>query len=329
MEQFDKMLKEMAEQEECIMPDGFDKRLQQVLDTLPPRAVRRGLGAAKIALIAAAACALLMGTALAASPGLRELLAQTLGSFAPYAQEQGGEAYVMDGIEVRVLSAMADQDTVRVYAQFKDLEGSRLSEHINCLGIVEIPQSYESGIESSTFGSRCLLYNEEMGTALVVFSNWGRAYKGLSNASLIPLAIYDTQTNENIVMDATVRIPLDIEVMPVTTIGGDTELSKAFFAESIRLSPLGLTAVSRAMGGQYSYLARVRLRLAMADGTEILSQREDGGPDGQGDYGEYGTDASRRVLIWNFPEPLTVEEIRDVTIIDCLGGERSFPVELP
>lgn len=327
MEQFDKMLKEMAEQEECIMPDGFDKRLQQVLDTLPPRAVRRGLGAAKIALIAAAACALLMGTALAASPGLRELLAQTLGGFAPYAQEQGGEAYVMDGIEVRVLSAMADQDTVRVYAQLKDLEGSRLSEHINCLGLVDAPKPKDDdGITGNTFGAQCLGCDEDAKTALMVFTTWGRAYEDLSGAELILFHIYDTQTLRDISVDTTLHIPLNIEVMPSITLDGDIELAQGFFAEFIRLSPLGLTAVTYG-DTQYTYLAGSHLRLTMADGTEILSCS--GHVDGQGDYGEYGTDASRRVLIWNFPEPLTVEEIRDVTIIDCLGGERSFPVELP
>lgn len=327
MDQFDERLKILAKQEECVVPEGFDGRLQNILDNLPPRAAKRGLGAAKLALIAAAACLLLMGTALAASPGLREMLAGALGGFAPYAQEQDGQAYVMDGIEVRVLSAMADQDTIRVYAQLKDLEGDRLSDHVHGMGLVEAPKPKDDdGITGNIFGAQCLGYDEESKTALMVFTTWGRVYEDLSGAELILFHIYDMQTLEDISVDTTLRIPLEIEVMPSITLDGDTELVAGFFAESMRLSPLGLTAVT--FGDiQYSYLAASHLRLTMADGTEILSCGDH--VDGQGSYGEYGTDSARRILTWNFPDPLEVDEIRTVTIIDRDGGERSFPVELP
>lgn len=329
MDRFDEKLKHMAKQEECIVPEGFDGRLQNVLDNLPPRAAKRGLGAAKIMLIAAAACLLLMGTALAASPGLREMLSTALGAFAPYAQEQGGQAYVMDGIEVRVLSAMADQDTIRVYAQLKDLEDDRLSDHVHGMGLVDAPTpKKDDGITTSIFGAQCLGYDEDSKTALMEFTTWGRVYEDLSGAELILFHIYDMQTLEDISVDTTLHIPLEIEVMPSITLSGDTELAQGFFAECIRLSPLGLTAVTYG-DIQYGYLVWSRLRLRMADGTEIMSGRKDGGPDGQGSYGQYGTDSSRRVLTWNFPDPLKVEEIRTVTIIDRDGGERSFPVELP
>ena len=88
MERFDEMLKNMAGKEACIVPEGFDRRMEKVLEGLPPQGKRRRLGAVKGALIAAAACLALAGTAFAASPGLRDLLAEALGSFAPYAQEQ-------------------------------------------------------------------------------------------------------------------------------------------------------------------------------------------------------------------------------------------------
>ena len=71
MERFDKMLRAMADKEECIVPEGFDGRLQRTLDGLPPKTAKRGPVAAKGVLIAAAACALLIGSAFAASPTLR------------------------------------------------------------------------------------------------------------------------------------------------------------------------------------------------------------------------------------------------------------------
>ena len=55
MEQFDQMLKELAEKEEIIVPDGFDERMKSTLDSLPPKPKKKGLGAVKTALIAAAA----------------------------------------------------------------------------------------------------------------------------------------------------------------------------------------------------------------------------------------------------------------------------------
>ena len=49
----------------------------------------------------------------------------------------------------------------------------------------------------------------------------------------------------------------------------------------------------------------------------------------QGSFGTYGTQSSRKVLIWNFREPVEVEQIRSITLIGRDGVERTFPVELP
>lgn len=329
MEQFDAMLRELAKKEEPIVPENFDNHLQDILCKLPAKAKRRGLGAVKTVLIAAAACAALLCTAFAASPGLRELLATALGSFAPYAQDQEGQAYEMDGLEVRMLSAMADQDTIRVYVQLKDLEGDRLSDHINAMGLVDVPApppSDVSGVRGNTFGSRCLGYDQDTKTALMTCTTWGRVYEDLGGAELILFHVYDTQTLEDISVDTTLHIPLDIEVMPSVTLGGDTELAAGFFAETMRLSPLGVTAVTYG-DTQYTYLSGSHLRLTMKDGAEMLSCGDH--VDGQGSYGEYGTESSRRVLTWNFRDPLEVEQIQSVTIIDRDGGERTFPVVLP
>lgn len=65
MEQFDKMVREMAEKEEMSMPNGFDERLQGTLDSLPPKRKTRP-GTVRMVLIAAALCGLLAGAAFAA-----------------------------------------------------------------------------------------------------------------------------------------------------------------------------------------------------------------------------------------------------------------------
>ena len=67
MEQFDSLIKEMAEKEEIVVPNGFDGRVQAALDGLPPKQKKHKPGALKAALIAVAVCLLLVGTAFAAN----------------------------------------------------------------------------------------------------------------------------------------------------------------------------------------------------------------------------------------------------------------------
>ena len=72
MEQFDAMLRELAKKEEPIVPENFNNHLQDILCKLPAKAKRRGLGAVKTVLIAAAACAALLCTAFAAALARRQ-----------------------------------------------------------------------------------------------------------------------------------------------------------------------------------------------------------------------------------------------------------------
>lgn len=80
MEQFDSLMKEMAEKEEIIVPEGFDGRVQAALDGLPSGQKKRKPGAVRAALIAAAACAVLMGTAFAANAVTGGLVFDALGN---------------------------------------------------------------------------------------------------------------------------------------------------------------------------------------------------------------------------------------------------------
>lgn len=81
----------------------------------------------KAALIAACLCVALAVTALAASPGLREALEGALGSFLPYSQEVDGVLAVDQGIEIKVVSSLMDEDDGTAYLEVKDLKGDRLS----------------------------------------------------------------------------------------------------------------------------------------------------------------------------------------------------------
>ena len=318
MEQFDKLLQEMAEQEECMVPKGFDGRLQTVLDTLPPKAARRGLGAVKIALIAAAACVLLVGTAFAASPGLRELLAQALGGFAPYAQEQEGKPYVINGMEFRVVSALADDFTVQAYVEVRDLEGDRLSGEMSALGLVDVPRKNTGeGVTGFTMGAMCMGYDEETKIALLRVTSWGQVMEDDLTGSQVrifslsngPWAAAQFWSNEE-------DIVIPVEVEPISTYVADTELTSAFHAEEVRLSPIGLSVIFK--GDEYwPAFAGVDLRVQMTDGSVDAPWKG-----GQGSFGTYGTESSRKVLIWNFREPVEAEQIKGIYV-----GEDYYPIK--
>lgn len=317
MEQFDMMLKEMAGKEGCIVPDGFDERMRSVLDGLPQERKER-LGAVKGVLIAAAACALLVGTAFAASPGLRDALADALGGFAPYAHEQEGEAYVIDGIEFRVVSALADDFTVRAYVEARDLEGDRLSGEMTATGMVDVPRKKTGkGVSGFTMGAHCAGYDEETKTALLCVTSWGQVMADdlagsqvriftLSNG---PWAAAEFWRNEE-----DVSIPVEIE--PMSSVTADTGLTAAFHAEEVRLSPIGLSVIFK--GSEYwPAFAGADLRVQLADGSVDAPWKG-----GQGSFGTYGTESSRKVLVWNFREPIEPGSIEGIYV-----GEDYFPVK--
>ena len=334
MERFDELLKNMADKEDCIVPEGFDVRLQKTLDGLPPRAKKAGLGAVKGALIAVAVCAALVCTAFAASPGLRGMLAEALGGFAPYAQGQEGEAYVIDGIEFRVVSALADDFTVRAYVEARELEGDRLSKlERNALGgafgLVDVPIKDMGNSEGSGGGTTsgiCLDYDPETKTALLAVTSWGQVMADdLSGAEVKlfslsggPKAAYRTIWENS----GGVYFPVDVKPMPSLTLDG--ELASALGAEEVRISSLGLSVIFKD-DQVWPQFAGSNMSAGLADGTLVEAPWEGG----QGSFGTYGTQSSRKVLIWNFREPVEVEQIQSITLIGRDGVERTFSVELP
>lgn len=93
--------------------------------------------------LAAAACALLAGTALALSPGLRE----ALGLFTPYAAPVEGVSATDQGIEVRAVSALSDGNVAKVVLEVRDLSGKRLDgqTHIKSLYLDRPDADYGAG----------------------------------------------------------------------------------------------------------------------------------------------------------------------------------------
>ena len=111
--------------------------------TKKQRSLRTGL-------IAAALCVALAVGALAASPALGEALDQVLGSFGPYSQEVEGVSCTDQGVTLRVVRTLADENGGTVYLEATDETGDRLSG--------------ESVLEG--YDSSCLAYDPETRTAL-------------------------------------------------------------------------------------------------------------------------------------------------------------------
>ncbi len=325
MEQFDEMLKAMAEKEEMVMPKGFDGRLKNVLDELPPRKKRRGLGVVKGVLVAAAACALLVGTAFAASPGLREMLAEVLGGFAPYAHEQDSEVYTWNGFEIKVLSAMADETNVLVYIQVRDLEGRGRLDLNTEAGRKEFPDMELCGIESSkelegfTGGCGVSSYDEATQTAVVEVHSEGILIDDLSGTEVWideVLAWLDEDP-----WDPPVKIPVDVEAMPSRTVLRNIETAETRVDE-VRMSALSMTLawekVSDFFEGQDIFYQEITVM--MKDGTAVKSKYNHS--DGSGDYLDPDTGKVIQMLIWTFAEPVDVESVEGIYI-----GEAYFPVK--
>lgn len=125
---FDERMRRRAVVEDYPLPEGFRQRLETKIEeiTEEEKSVKRRIF--RTFLLAAALCAALVGTALAASPTLREALAAAWGSFEPYSQTVEGVSAVDRGIEIKVVSALMDENDGTAYLEVRDLEGDRLGE---------------------------------------------------------------------------------------------------------------------------------------------------------------------------------------------------------
>lgn len=325
MEEFDTRLKAMAQKEECTVPNGFEERLKDVLDGLPPRGKKRGTGAVKGALIAAAVCTAMICTAFAASPGLRELLAEALGGFAPYAHGQEGEAYVIDGMEFRVVSALADDFTVRAYVEARDLEGDRLSKLVlnetgAVFGLVDIPlkdMGNSEGMGGGTMGGTCLAYDEETKTAVLSVTSWGQVMADDLSGSAVRLFDLNGGPGHQTLWENTEEKAFPVEIQPIPSLIADAELTSALQAEEVRISNLGLSVIFKG-DGAWPQFAGTNVSAKLVDGTLVEAPWEGG----QGSYGAYGTETERRVLVWNFREPVELEKVDGIYV-----GEDYFPIK--
>lgn len=268
---------------------------------------------------------LLVGTALAASPGLREMLAEALGGFAAIAQEQESDVYTWNGFEVKVLSAMADEVMIRAYAQVTDLEGRNRMDIHDQAWRTEGPAFELGGLKSSqeiTGASGCggvYRYDKATQTAIVSASSYGVLMDDLSNARFKMDAV------EHIMDDPwnpPVSIPLNVEIMPSKTVLRDID-ADGVSVEEVRLSALSITLKWEKI---YDYipenelgLSSITMGVEMKDGTSIGTESEYA--NGHGSYRDAETGRHTNIMTWCFADPVDPDEVAGVYV-----GENYFPV---
>lgn len=290
----------------------------------------------KRVVVAVAACLALVGTAFAASPGLREMLSTALGSFAPYAQEQEDKTYTIDGLEFKVLSVLADDYTIRAYVEAKDVKGDIFSK----IDDITIPGRVSGGVNVSTVNewlapnaveswasqAECLSYDAESKTALLVVSTWKTMPENLTSARVEVRFIDSYLTGEFETVwknKRSVTIPVDVKPVESTVLGKDTALVSDLDAEEGHLSPLGLTLIfdnykihRDELEGYGTEAVSVSVKLV--DGSIVEAPK---GGQGGVFLPPYEKN-SWRVITWNFREPVETENITGVYV-----GDEYFPVK--
>mgnify|MGYP007033831946 CR=1 FL=1 len=328
MEQFDEKMKLRAVREDCPVPDGFYGRLQETLEELPPQRKRRKLGGAKGALVAAAACVLLVGTAFASSPALRDLLAEALGTFGPVAQEQESEVYRWNGFEFKVLSALADDVTVRVFLEAKDLEKRDRLEFRSESWKEECPVFELGGIKSSVDSmgyvggtGAVTTYDKATQTGVVQTGRMGVLVEDLSGAK-VRIGTLKSWLEDDPWHPAVV-IPLDIKVMPSRTILREIETA-GLQVKEVRMSALSLTLewekTSEYMSDGEMDLVTTKAGVKMKDGTVVDSEYD--ASSGFGDYRDPDTGVRYSMRIWRFADLVEPDQVAGVYV-----GEDYFPVK--
>ena len=305
---FEEYRKEM---DDVKLSEQQKEQLTALMAAQPVRTARR---AGRTFLVAAAVCALCAVSALALSPTLRQMLEAAQGNYTQYAVPVEA-CVVKNGIEIRIISALADNTKVVVYAEARDLEGNRLSGEMEVVGVVQ-PETIaqDIGISSCTHWAQCVGYDTETGTALLEFTTWG----------LIPGE--DTQLELEVVCMAageeSWHIPFDPERQEVRRIALSDTVNGVPL-ERLELSPLGAALYARGHVG-YSDVA-----IHLSDGTVLHPKKEWGGSTGgaEGPVSRY----------WSFEEPVDPVEVIGLSIqywyipiqADGTAGPGYWLTELP
>lgn len=160
------------------------------------------------AAVALALCAALAVTAVAAGPSVWSALREHLGPFGAYGQKLEG-VQTVNGIEVKLLEAVTDGYSARVYYTLTDLEGDRLNENTVVSGGV-------NGVSLgavSRVGGQVVSYDPDTRTLLME--------ETLMGADFTQPAALTVQTADSAWREFDAVLPVTIPDTPIQTVQGD------------------------------------------------------------------------------------------------------------
>lgn len=275
---------------------------------------RAGYRRVRAVLLAAAVCAALAATAVAVSPTLQEQLAGLLGGFGAYSQRVEGVSCVENGVEITVLSAMADTSMVKVYAEARDLSAeNRLSGAMDVFGGVsrERPEPETTVWGGSTaVEGECVGFDAEAGAALLEFSVWGTPEIERDGLSLTVIGLYPNGLGGENGIGAGENAEGEIWKMPLTVEKAPErvcEAGEAITLESdlgtcllrqVLISPLGVSVRTDGEGGAY----QEELKVTLTSGETVILPYG-----GSGQF--FDGDDPKRITCWEFDEPVEPDKV--------------------
>lgn len=218
-------------------PEALE-RLDALLAGGGERAARPRRRFGRRAAVALALCAALAVTAVAAGPTIQDALERALGPFGAYSQTLQG-VQTVNGVEIRLLEAVTDGYSARVYYTLTDLEGDRFNDRTR----VSASITAENLGAVARRGSGSVTYDPDAGTLLVMEELVGADFsqpaaltvKTVDSAwrefyAVLPVTVPETPIKTTVVDGRTVALPGQNTVADpdnadyvVSTVGFDEE----------------------------------------------------------------------------------------------------------
>lgn len=281
-----------------VEPDkAFRAQLVQAMtaqfDRQPgPRRRTRRVG--RTVLAAAVACGVLMVSAFALSPTLRQVLKGALGGYAEYAQPVEGTD-VSNGMELRVVSALNGGSMLKVYAELRNLNGEPVRDPLYVDGILIPREEGEEGAGSITAGVEWVGYEAESETALLEFTTWGFPTPIGDRMELMAVVLAPPG---ELAIEYEWRIDFTVEQLPVRSI----PLTGAVSNTPLLQADLSALGVSIRTGG-WNTIDAFPLTVFCKDGRRLTLPHGGGGSMGD-----------TRLTCWEYDEPVEPGEVAGLAL---------------